>query len=276
MGSEVGKTSLGTTMAETEDKDRFNVSRTVSTSKLKPPVTVIVPFHGYYAGVVNIVDQIFNKNSYQNFQLILGDDGSPNKSFTTRFEKFPNTLVIKQEKHKGFGGIINSCLKNCKTELFVILHSDVEIIEYSWLKQLVDSYYKIEDRSKLGFILLPSDNTTVKNKCLDYNCSDIHDKFMKIEGSHIPLYCAMGNLSMVRKIGLFREYPYGYFEDQEYYNRMNKNGYISYVNRATWVRHQGMKTFEEIFAQDPSAIQKVKDNYNLLQKDLGKKLATSS
>jgi hypothetical protein len=57
---------------------------------------------------------------------------------------------------------------------------------------------------------------------------------------------------------------------------MNKNGYISYVNRATWVRHQGMKTFEEIFAKDPSAIQKVKDNYNLLQKDLGKILATSS
>lgn len=263
-------------MAEKEDENRFNVSRVVRANNPKPPVTIIVPFHGHYAGVTTVVDNIFNKNSYRNFKLILGDDGSKNKEFTTRFEKYPNTLVMKGEKHRGFGAIVNSCLKNCKTELFVILHSDVEIVDYGWLNQLVDGYYSIEDRSKLGFILLPSDNPTVKNKHLDYNSDIGHNNVTKIEGSHIPLYCALGNLSMFRKIGLLREYPYGFFEDKEFSNRMEKNGYSSYVNRSCWVKHHGMKTFNEIFSNDPSAIQTVKNNYDLLQKDLNKHLATSS
>jgi GT2 family glycosyltransferase len=257
-------------MQQTNDNpsDRFTVRTIVKQKKEYPPITVIVPFHGNYGGVLKLVENLMYKTSYSNYRVIMVDDASKNKSFSDKFSNINHLSIVRHDVQKGFGAAVNTALKYCRYELFVILHSDCEIVEYSWLKQLVDSYYEIPDRKSLAFISLPSNNPTIKCDDLINNENDRWNQTIEYSGKYMPLYCALGNLSLIKKIGLLREYPYGYFEDQEFYNRIVNNNFKCYVCRKSWILHKGMVSFKELFSSNPSSVQIVKNNYEMLKKDI--------
>jgi len=106
-------------------------------------VSIIIPnFNGekYLSTCLSSV----SKSSYRNFEVILVDDGSTDKSlkiihkFLKKDKRFK---LLKNEKNLGAAASRNKAVKVAKGEILVFLDNDTEV-DKAWLKELVNPLLK--------------------------------------------------------------------------------------------------------------------------------------
>jgi GT2 family glycosyltransferase len=61
--------------------------------------------------------------------------------------------------------------------------------------------------------------------------------------------------------GFLKNYPYGYYEDEEFAARLRKYGYKQAVCRSSWVHHEGACTIRSIWRANPN-LRKVMEEEN--------------
>lgn len=74
------------------------------------------------------------------------DNGSTDNSIEVLNQQFPQIKLIINEQNYGFAGGYNIGLKNIKTDIFVLLNSDVEVTP-NWIKPIVTQF---ENDPKIG------------------------------------------------------------------------------------------------------------------------------
>jgi GT2 family glycosyltransferase len=74
---------------------------------------------------------------YDNFEVIVSDNGSDDDSVTFLREKFPQVKLILSEKNHGFAKGYNDTLKKVEADYYALINSDVEV-QPGWLTPIIN------------------------------------------------------------------------------------------------------------------------------------------
>jgi GT2 family glycosyltransferase len=112
----------------------------LSSEKNNPLISIIIL--NYNAGqlLLNCVESVF-KSRYNNFEVIVVDNASSDKSHLICKEKFDKVRLISNEKNLGYCEGNNVGIRNSTGEFVVILNPDTEV-EADWLNELLNAYKK--------------------------------------------------------------------------------------------------------------------------------------
>lgn len=94
--------------------------------------------------------------SYENFEVVVSDNGSSDGSVDFIKQNFPQVKLILFDKNNGFAKGYNETLKKVQAEYYALLNSDVEV-EAGWLTPIVN----LLEQDKL--------NAACQPKLLSYN-----------------------------------------------------------------------------------------------------------
>lgn len=229
---------------------------------------ILLPYHGGYTAVRELIGSICLYTRNIPYRITIIDDGSPNKDYFSTLAQTPNIDGVRSEEQKGFGAALNLGIKATKRPWIVVINSDCMIEEMGWLMELYKSFCALKDKN-VGLVSARSDNPGDNHDFLKTprERKDIGDQ---ISEKSLPLFCALLSRKMVEKIGPIKEYPYGWYEDEEYFWRMKKNGYRQAVSGKAWVKHAGGMTVKELWRQKPEIKEIMENNRKLCLADLKK------
>lgn len=234
----------------------------------KPRVDIIIPYHGCYGSVTSLVESLLRTTKYPFYKITLVDDFSLNESYSTTIKGYTNLDFIRTKEHVGFGAAVNLGIKSTNQDLICIVHSDVTIVEGNWLHVMVDNYLKLRSNG-LGFITVPTDFSGINSDVLD--CKKTHnDNVVLFDQHYFPLYCSLIPRETLNRVGLFKEYKYAWFEDQEMFCRLSHYGYKNYVVRDSWVKHKGYTTIKPLIESNRKVVGVIKENKELYNFDISK------
>lgn len=95
---------------------------------MNPLISVIIPTFNRASTIGRTIDSLLNQ-TYQNFEIVIVDDGSVDDTFKILSKYNDNRIrVIKHEHNKGVTAAKNTGLNNIHGEWFTILDSDDEIV----------------------------------------------------------------------------------------------------------------------------------------------------
>jgi len=220
-------------------------------------VDIIIPFHGKYEKVLRLVKSILFATKSNPYQICLVDDCSPNVKFLQEMASLPQVFTTRTPSQLGFGGALEYGFKQTKQPWVLFLHSDCLIEQANWMLNL-------------GRCLLSHKDENVKMVCSRSNNPGVD--FIKVEKSEdvedyvlseetLPLYCVMCHRELFSHIGGFvKNYPYGWYEDEELSFRMRAHGFKQAVCGNSWVRHEGGATINDLMILNPKAAKIMESN----------------
>jgi GT2 family glycosyltransferase len=108
-------------------------------NEIKTPLVSIIILN-YNAGelLLNCVESVF-KTKYENFEVVVVDNASSDKSQIKCKEKFNEIHLIENKKNFGYCEGNNVGIRNANGEFIVILNPDT-VVEPNWLGELLVSY----------------------------------------------------------------------------------------------------------------------------------------
>lgn len=92
----------------------------------KPRISVLMAIYNCANTLEEALDSLYNQ-TYQDFQIILCDDGSTDNTYQiakTYAEKHQNIILLKNEKNLKLAGALNRCLEYANTEYIARMDGD--------------------------------------------------------------------------------------------------------------------------------------------------------
>lgn len=128
----------------------------------EPKISIIIPTRDYSNILKKCVDSILERTTYNNYEILIVDNGSKENSTLKLFEYYKNNYdfikVLKIDCEFNYSYINNEAVKECDGEFIVLLNNDTEIISGNWLKNMV-GYAMQTHIGAVGAKLLYPDNT---------------------------------------------------------------------------------------------------------------------
>ena len=109
-------------------------------SQAQPLISVIILNYNGKTYLNNCLASVL-KNNYSNYEIILVDNASTDKSLQTAEQRFggdPHLRIIKNKSNLGFSGGNNAGYAHCRGEYIVFLNNDTTV-DTTWLTSLVDA-----------------------------------------------------------------------------------------------------------------------------------------
>ena len=103
-----------------------------------PDVSIIIPVYGQLAYTLNCLDSLIGHETRYRFEILIGDDGSPDDSGL----HLPNLLDMTHVRHsqnKGFIRNCNSVAERARGHYVVMLNNDVRVVT-GWLDEMIGSF----------------------------------------------------------------------------------------------------------------------------------------
>ena len=127
----------------------------------EPLVSLIIPTKNGKALVKACIESILNKTSYQNYEILLIDNGSDDKDSLEYFEHLslhPKIQVLQYPGEFNYSAINNFGAKQVSENSAIIglINNDIEVISSAWLTNMV-SHALREDVGCVGAKLIYSD-----------------------------------------------------------------------------------------------------------------------
>ncbi|WJH39064.1 glycosyltransferase [Aliirhizobium terrae] len=127
-----------------------------------PKVSIIIPSKDSPALITRILEDLFDKTDYPDFEVIVVDNGTTDPAvlalydvYRERYHNFKAEIVLETFN---FARSVNRGQRLASGEHFLILNNDIEVLEPSWLKEMV-SCLKFEKAGIVGAKLLFPDDT---------------------------------------------------------------------------------------------------------------------
>lgn len=231
-------------------------------------IDIIIPYHGQYKLVRNLVESILLHTTSSKYLITLVDDASPNPQFLTDMTNAAPIFGVRQEQRRGFGAAINAGLEKTINPWVVILHSDCLIKQRNWLQELGDSFLKLKDE-RVRLIHTRTNTPTVDSPYLpSTEAKAMTDDQIINTDDPVPLISCMFPRELLNVIGgPLKEYPYAGYENVELYFRMKKHRYKQGVCGKAWVYHSGSATIKELTSKQRRVIE---SNYDACIADIKK------
>jgi len=189
-----------------------------------PLISIVIL--NYNAGdlLIDCVDSI-QKSNYKNYEIIVVDNISKDKSHKKCKEKFPNIKLIENSENLGYCEGNNVGLRVTNGEFVVILNPDT-IVDPSWLSELLQAYRKNGDGIYQPKFLATTDHSMLLSTGnmiqifgFGYSRSkgDLdkgqYEKFEKINFASGT--CIFTSKKIIEKIGLFESFLFAFHDDFE-------------------------------------------------------------
>ena len=262
-------------------KTTYNARPVSETSSFTSQVDIIVPFHGQYDFVMQLMNSLFLLTRSNFYNLILVDDCSPNNEFILKIDdnarknaerlRQQNILkTIRTEEQKGFAGACKIGYESGESPYVCFINSDCRIEDANWLRAMGETLLKLKPqgvRMVSAMMSNPVDGDPAqKGERFVYSDEDIVIK----DDSFLNLSCFMCHRELFNKVGGFlKEYPIGGYEDEEFAYRLRHYGFKQAVSRKSYVHHEGSVTIREVMRRDPNKANKViESNRNLCIEDI--------
>ena len=187
------------------------------------------------------------KTNYDNFEIIIVDNASEDKSYRKCKEKFERTRIIENGKNLGYCEGNNIGIKNAKGEFVVILNPDTTV-EPCWLNELFSAY------NKYGEALYQPKHLSLKEKSIimstgnmmnvfgfgyarekgkkDVNQHDVIEQIGYASGT-----CLFVPISVFDKVGLLDPFIFLYHDDLDFGWRSAQLGIKSYYVTSSIIYH---------------------------------------
>jgi GT2 family glycosyltransferase len=102
----------------------------------EPKVSIVILNYNTKHLLLELIPYVLN-STYANFEVVVADNASTDKSLDAVRTKFPTVRCIQINKNQGYAGGYNEALSQLDTDYWVLLNSDVEV-EPNWLTPLMD------------------------------------------------------------------------------------------------------------------------------------------
>ena len=213
----------------------------------KSPLISIVILN-YNAGnlLIDCVESI-EKSNYENYEIIVVDNTSKDKSHIRCKEKFKQIILIENKKNFGYCEGNNIGIRKAKGEFLVILNPDT-VVESNWLNELITAYENFGEGFYQPKILATTDHNILLSTGNETNIfgfgysrskgtKDI-DQYSTIE----VVGCASGTClftssKVLEKIGLLDSFLFAYHDDLELCWRGLLQGIKSYYVPKSIIYH---------------------------------------
>ena len=232
-------------------------------------VDIIIPYHGRYDLVRRVLKSILEFTRSNPYQVTLIDDASPGDAateFREIIQQAPQTQCLHLEQQSGFGAAINAGLKETTQPYICIMHSDCQVESLKWLEAMGESL--IKGKKQNIRLVVPRTDNPGEDEMPELK-ADRYDQDNDIVATvPLPFYCVMCHRELFNRIGQIREYPYTWFENEEFFYRMKRYGYQQAICGNSWVRHDGSATVKQLWKQNPSAEDEMYKNRDRCLADL--------
>ena len=234
-------------------------------------VDIIVPFHGQYEKVSELVRSIVVAVKSNPYQITLVDDFSENKNFgeeinrefmkTTPDGTRPQVKCVRSESHLGFGGALRFGFESTNLPWVMFMHSDTVVEDPNFMLNMGRSLlnWKREGKPvKMVSALSSNPNDGIPNV----------EKDTVIDGA-LPMFCCMCNRDLFSYVGGFiKSYPFAWYEDEEFSHRMKEMGLQQGICAKARVKHQGAATVKYIWRAKPESRAIMENNRELCIDDI--------
>ena len=103
-----------------------------------PLISIIILNYNAEKFLDECLDSIY-KTEKVNFEVILVDNASTNKSYRACTQKFPEIKLIENKKNLGYCEGNNVGIRSAKGEFIVVLNPDT-VVTPTWLYELINAY----------------------------------------------------------------------------------------------------------------------------------------
>lgn len=111
-----------------------------SLPKRLPLVSIIIPTRDYQKFLSVCVEGVLNKNSYENYEILILDNESKEKTMLDYLDQLANNekvRIIRVPGEFNYSKINNTGVKYAKGEILLFLNNDTEPINKDWLNEMV-------------------------------------------------------------------------------------------------------------------------------------------
>lgn len=127
----------------------------------EPKVSLIIPTRDRLNLIKGCVDSILEKTSYQNFEILIVDNGSIEPETLTWFDSLAENQkvrVLPYDQPFNFSAMNNFAVAQADGVIVGLINNDIEVISPDWLSEMV-SFANQSDIGCVGAKLLYPDNT---------------------------------------------------------------------------------------------------------------------
>ena len=135
---------------------------TVYDLKNSPLVSIIIPNMNHVEDLKNCVDSLYQKNKYQNIEIIIVENNSTKKDIFEYYQKMQDThsnfKVVTWKGEFNYAAINNFAVKAASAEYLLFLNNDTEVIEENAISEMLGCCMR-EEVSIVGAKLLYKNRT---------------------------------------------------------------------------------------------------------------------
>jgi glycosyltransferase involved in cell wall biosynthesis len=178
--------------------------------EITPIISIIIPSYNHEKFLNRCIDSVLNQ-SYNNFELIVIDDGSKDSSNDIIASYNDSRLIHLQQENKGAHNTINRGLSLAKGDYLTILNSDDEFLP----NRLEKCMNVFEFNAEVDFISTWIDVVDVDNKLLGVKMAwenmepwEIKNKNLSFYGDNYTLNALMANFVATTSNMIFKRKVY--------------------------------------------------------------------
>lgn len=189
--------------------------------------------------------------SYQQIEVIVVDNASPNDDPSIIKDTFPEIMLIESNLNLGFAGGNNLGVKAAKGDYLLFINNDT-IVPINFLEPLVETLQrdstigmvspKIKfhwDPSKIQYAgYTPMNKWTIRNQSIGYHRTD--DGSYDVEGETGSIHGAamMVPRSVIEQVGMMTEIYFLYYEEHDWAEMIKRAGYRIYYQPKSYILHK--------------------------------------
>lgn len=182
----------------------------------------------------HIISDSLLKLNREKYKVIVVDNASHDDTREIVRKKFPDVQLIENAKNIGYGRGNNVALRLVEGEFALVLNPDAVITEES-IDKVIAAMINDKKVATAGPLILAQENITqdaIKSqmKIMEEDNASLRDMYYEkiangFDTRFISGACIFFRMEIVRKIGLFDDKIFMFYEDNEICLRAKRNGY---------------------------------------------------
>lgn len=149
-------------------------------------ITIVIPTRDHLKDLNICIGSINCKSTYQNYDIVVVDNQSDEYTKSWLYNcPYENVSVIPFDNEYNYAAIHNEVIPHCKGEYIIMLNNDTEVIEPTWIEQLIGPMLDNPINGMTGAKLLFADHT-IQHCGVLY--SDISGGFMHVNSHKCDAY----------------------------------------------------------------------------------------
>lgn len=126
-----------------------------------PLISIVIANKDHVQDLKRCIDSIFEKSTYENFEIIVVENGSGEKSTWDYYEELQENekvTVVRYEGTFNYSAVNNLGVSHAKGEYVILLNNDTRVITVNWMEELL-MYAQRPDVGAVGAKLYYEDKT---------------------------------------------------------------------------------------------------------------------